>query len=742
MPWTYVLITAAFLAAGIVVSVAQAAPVRDGPVTAELITDTSIIAPGVPFKAGIRFTMDDEWHLYWKNPGDSGAAPIITWMLPDGFTAGELRWPVPARKTVKGLTNYIYENEVLIRTTITPPSNLSTGENITLKAELDWLVCRIKCIPGTADVAAGMTAGAEPVPSAHRALFGTGTIPEMASRWIAAGVWTDDHLDLELRQQSNNSGTSENPEMNRAGDPDRQRSRYDFFPLTRIIVKNGPIDQIEVKDDTVRFRMPLNPLRPEIPAVFEGILLDRGTGPAAAAARAYHVRAPLARGDTDTMAGVEPFAGMGAPIATGGPPGGFSGGFWMAILLAFAGGIVLNLMPCVLPVLSLKILGIVQHARDQRRQVVLQGIMFTLGILVTFWLLAGLLIVLKTAGHELGWGFQLQSPVFVGVISILLFLFSLSLFGLYEIGGALTAVGGDGGRRGKTAAFFSGVTATVVATPCTAPFMGTAMGYALFQPAWVNLTVFTVLGFGMAVPYLFVSLWPGLARRIPKPGPWMVHLKEFMGFLLLGTVVWLAWVLAQLAGTEGLLRLMGMMLLAGFGAWLYGRWTGPEQRRGIRWLGRLAAAAVLAVVFIGGAGGFTSLERAAEQSRSGSGIWESWSHDAVVQARQEGDPVLIDFTASWCLTCQVNKKVALRTESVETALSNAGIRTFLADWTSRDPAITRALAAYGRNSVPLYVLYYPGRSEPVILPEVLTPGIVREYLKPLNISMEVSRETG
>ncbi|HPQ42551.1 MAG TPA: cytochrome c biogenesis protein CcdA, partial [bacterium] len=351
---------------------------------------------------------------------------------------------------------------------------------------------------------------------------------------LAAGVWTDTHLGLEIRQAVSEDGTP---------------GGFDFFPLTRVIVRNDPIDRIEIEGDTIRFRMPLNPQRPDMPAVFEGILLDRGTGPDAADARAYHVRAPLAPASDDATSFMGAGTGAASPAAEPGAepgptkPGHVPGGFWTAILLAFAGGIVLNLMPCVLPVLSLKILGIVQHARDERRQVILQGILFTLGILVTFWLLAGMLIVLKAGGQELGWGFQLQSPAFVGVISILLFLFSLSLFGLFEIGGSLTAVGGDGGRHGKTAAFLSGVTATVVATPCTAPFMGTAMGYALFQPAWVNLTVFTVLGFGMAVPYLFISLWPGLARRVPKPGSWMVHLKESMGFLLLGTVVWLAWIL-------------------------------------------------------------------------------------------------------------------------------------------------------------------------------------------------------
>jgi len=286
--WTYVLIAAIFLPAGIAVSVAQAAPVRDGPVTAQLIADTSTIAPGIPFQAGIRFTMDDEWHIYWQNPGDSGAAPIITWVLPDGFTAGELRWPIPARKTVTGSTSYIYDDEVLIRAIVTPPETLPVGEPVTLKAELDWVACRENCVPGGANVSLNVDTGTAPSASPHRKRFETGTLPVAASEWIGAGTYTDSILNLSIRKQgSTDAAVSGETVLDFV-------KRFDFFPLTPAIVKNDPIDRIDGRGNTIRFRLPLNPQRPEMPSVFEGIFLDRGTGPETDTARAVHVRAPLA----------------------------------------------------------------------------------------------------------------------------------------------------------------------------------------------------------------------------------------------------------------------------------------------------------------------------------------------------------------------------------------------------------------------------------------------------------------
>ncbi|MCP5061820.1 MAG: DUF255 domain-containing protein [Ignavibacteriae bacterium] len=404
---------------------------------------------------------------------------------------------------------------------------------------------------------------------------------------------------------------------------------------------------------------------------------------------------------------------------------------WFALVSAFIGGLILNLMPCVLPVLSLKIFSIVQQSGEDRRKRIDHGLAFTLGVLATFWVLAITLILLRAGGEQLGWGFQLQSPAFIIILTTLLFLFGLSMFGVFEIGTSLTAVGqGSANEEGFIGSFSSGVLATIVATPCTAPFMGSALGYALSQPAYVSLLVFTFLGLGMAAPYLLLTTIPSLSKYVPKPGAWMETFKQFMGFLLMATVLWLLWVFSLQVGAEGLLILLGSFIIASIGGWIFGRWGNIAKPKPTR-----VKAMIAAIILILGGIVFTfnnidANNATTTEMEQGKIKWQTFSPELVKEYLDEGKPVFIDFTAAWCLSCQVNEKVAFSSEDVQNAFDKMGVQMLKADWTNRDEVIGRELAKFGRNSVPLYVLY-SGRknAEPVLLPEIITPGIVLDALE-------------
>ena len=397
----------------------------------------------------------------------------------------------------------------------------------------------------------------------------------------------------------------------------------------------------------------------------------------------------------------------------------------LALVFAFIGGLILNLMPCVLPVLSLKIMGIVQQAGEAASEKLKHGVLFTLGVLISFWLLAGLLLLLRAGGEQLGWGFQLQSPSFVTILSIFLFLFGLSMFGVFEIGTSLMSVGqGTSNKSAYMGSFTSGILATVVATPCTAPFMGSALGFALSQPAFVSLLVFTFLGLGMAAPYLLLTASPKLLKFIPKPGVWMESMKQFMGFLLMATVLWLLWVLSLRTGAEGVLILLAALLIAGVGGWIFGRWGNIAKEQPTR---RIAQA--LALISVAGAIFFSltnikaQTPETASNHKQGKIEWQKFSPELVDRLRAEGKPVFIDFTAAWCLSCQVNERVAFGSEEVQNAFLQKKIAAVKADWTNKDAIIAEALGKFGRNSVPLYVLYAP-KKDAILLPEIITPGTV------------------
>jgi thiol:disulfide interchange protein DsbD len=689
---------------------AIAAPQQVGHVQVELISETESFQAGRPFTVGLHLIMDEHWHVYWQNAGDAGLPPTLKWELPEGFAAGEIQWPVPQLIELGTLVNYGYEGDILLPVTITPPENLQAGAIVPLKVRADWLVCKEQCIPGRADLELSLPV-VNQSPNMNpttAALFVTAQNrqPLMTSEWLVTAELVNRSIIFSIAP------------------PDwyaDSLTSVTFFPYSGSLIEHAAPQQFENVDGGYRLTVTRSALSTTDPATVGGLLVsaDGWRGPGSETAIA--VDAPV-----------------GAQSATTASSGNaVLGTIWKAILFAFVGGLILNLMPCVLPVLSLKILGFVNQANESRKSAVTHGLVFTLGVLISFWVLAGVLSILRASGNELGWGFQLQSPIFLMVLSAFMFLFGLNLLGVFEIGTSLTAIGGGGVRRsGWMGSFLNGVTATVVATPCTAPFMGSALGFSLSQPDWVSWVVFTFLGLGMASPYVVLSASPGLLRFVPKPGRWMESLKQLMGFILMATVVWLSWVLSVQAGSTAIVFLLGTLLLLGMGAWVLGRWG--TFAAGART--KAIAYTVTLLLTIGGLGaGMFGIDSFAAVPSGTAGVaegelrWEPFDPQRVEELRAGNIPVFIDFTAAWCLSCQVNERVAFSSQEVRDRFEALGVVTMKADWTSRNETITRALAALGRNSVPLYVLYDgSGSSRPMILPEIITPGIVLDALDNLS----------
>lgn len=666
------------------------------------------VQPSHPFWVALRLRTDEKWHVYWRNPGDSGLPPKLTWHLPPGFVAGEIQWPYPERIDTGSLTSYGYRSEVLLPVKITPPADLKAGSTLDLKAHAEWLVCREACVPGDTDLSLSLPVSAsEPVPNEvveTRFADFESRLPLPQSDWMVSSSITDKDVVLTIK----NARTSAN-----------KLDSVQFFPYEKNLISHSAVQTLEPDGDGYRLMIPRSPYLVDLPDSVSGILLSTSGWGAANYRNALEFRSAVTPAPhTDTAAASTGLAGI-----------------LKTLLFAFLGGLILNLMPCVLPVLSLKVLGFVNQAGEGRGKVFGHGLIFSAGVLISFWLLAGVLLALKAGGQQLGWGFQLQSPEFVLALAAFMFLFGLNLLGVFEIGTSLTGLGGKAMVRGGWAgSFLNGVVATVVATPCTAPFMGSALGFSLSQPDWVAMLIFTALGLGMATPYLVLSASPALLRLVPKPGAWMESLKHIMGFLLMAAVIWLAWVLGMQAGPNAVAMLLITLLLLGVGAWIYGRWGHfGASRRGLASL--LAATMLVIALAMGltGVGATAAPVQAYQNAQKGSIAWQPYSRDRVEQLRDQGKPVFIDFTAAWCLSCQVNEQVAFSSDVVRRKFRELGISAFKADWTSGDESITQALAEFGRNSVPLYVVYTPDVSaDPIILPEIITPNIVLEALSKLE----------
>jgi thiol:disulfide interchange protein DsbD len=685
-------------------------------VRVELLVIPQGLNRGATADAGLYFKLEPGWHIYWENPGDAGEPPHIHWTLPSGITAGPLQFPAPKRLPLGPLMDYGYENEVLFPFQLRVANDAKAGP-ATLHAKVDWLVCRESCIPGKAELEvsrsvydhhaapASLSAGAQ----VFKHFFGL--IPKSSPAEFNAGF------------QPIKSGFRLSIETG------KRETEAAFFPSDPDILDNPAPQRLTPTANGLILDLKNDANLTANPAQLKGVLELSG-------GRAYEIAAlppggtaPAAAPSAPTVAPSTTISGAQAsssPAPITAPPLSFS----MLLRtsgLAFLGGLLLNLMPCVFPVLFLKGLALVNSGNEERAKFRMHGMVYAAGILVSFWALVAVLLGLRAAGATLGWGFQFQSPVFLALMAGLLFFLGLSLAGQFEIGLTLTSAGGAlAQKQGYTGSFFTGVLAVVVATPCTAPFMGAAVGYALSQSSAVTFAVFTALALGLAAPYVALTLQPAWTRLLPRPGAWMEVLRQAVAVPIFATVIWLAWVLAQAYGAGVLAALLASFLLLAIAGWFLGRW--PAKR----WSTAVSALILVGVVALAV---FASKELVVAPETSSSAEaqsqWQPWSADAVSRYESQGRPVFVDFTASWCLSCQVNERVALNQPSVQGAFQTANVALLRADWTRHDEAITQALTALGRSGVPAYALYTPGQSQPQMLPEVLTPGIVTDALNTL-----------
>ena len=668
---------------------------------AELLLEKPFVAPGESFDVALRLRMKDGWHTYWKHPGDSGEPTDISWKLPPGFTAGEIQWPYPQKISLAPLTTYGYEGEVMLLVPFKAAGDAKPGTTARVTADAYWMVCEKVCIPEEVTLALDIPIGAGPVapaePAASAFASTRAKLPIPATDWKITA--SEEGKEFVLRID---------PPQGVALDGNVQ-----FFAASGPLIEYSAPQTTSVDGEVVTMRLVRSSYLTGTPKRLNGILLaakgGRGGAPAA-----FEFDVPFSA----PTAAASP--GNAAAATTAVPPT-----LLFALALAFAGGVILNLMPCVFPVVSLKILSFVQSAGEDPRRVRAHGLTFAAGVLVAFWALAGLLLALRAAGEEIGWGFQLQSPGFVAAMAFLLFGLGLSLAGVVEIGTSLTRLGGAAGGSGYRSSFMNGALATVVATPCTAPFMGAALGFAMTQSAGTSMLIFTALGAGMAAPYVALSAWPALLRFLPRPGAWMVRFRHLTAFPLFATVAWLVWVFGHQTGIDGVLRLLLGLTLLALGLWIWGQWVTLSAAERTKWAARTAAAGFIVAGLVLAATSAPTAT-AAPSSKAAEGIaWEVYSEERVAEHRAAGRPVFIDFTAAWCLTCKVNERVAFSSNEVQQLVKARNIAMLKADWTSKDPAITRALAGFGRSGVPLYVLYEAGpAAQPRLLPEILSPGIL------------------
>lgn len=672
---------------------AAATPVHTPHLDAELVAEVRSIEAGRPLTLALRLQHEPHWHTYWQNPGDSGMATSIRWDLPERFRAGPLHWPAPARLPIPPLANFGYEREILLLTDIETPAALSPGSRATIAAEAEWLVCKEICVPGSARFRLSLpvsTGAAEPDPHWGPVIArARAELPRPLTGWSA---------------KVNQSGGSIAIALRRVDAAIPQIQRMTFFPFEDGVIQNAAEQTlIRVGDGYVLRVAAADGLGPR--TTLGGLLVaEPGWGGGMPAAAEIDLPA----------AGPSP---AGSPV--------IALTLAVALLSAFAGGMILNLMPCVFPIVSIKVLGFLERSHGDRRRLRLHGLAFGLGVVVCFWALGLALLALRSAGTELGWGYQLQSPLVVSGLALLFFLLALNLSGVFEVGSVLQRLAGGGRvREGYGGSFLAGLLACVVATPCTAPFMGAALGYGLVQPAGTAMLVFTALAVGMACPYVLLSFLPSLVRRLPRPGPWTQTLKQLLAFPLYLTVVWLAWVLGEQRGLSAVTHLLVALVLTGAGAWTWGQFGSAASRSGSRTAWAIATLALM----VGGVGIAWQPNPPGAVDYAVQTGWVPYTEAALDRARSDGHWVFVDFTAAWCVTCQVNKRLVLNTDAVTSRFAETHVTLMRADWTSRDARIGEALRRLGRSGVPAYALYPPGGAPPRLLPEILTRDIVLQAL--------------
>ncbi len=643
--------------------------------TVTLVSEVDTVVPGQPFRLGLRQRLADGWHTYWLNPGDAGQAPELAVTGPEGTATGPLVFPAPLRIPYGPLVNFGYEHAALFTLPVTPPASLRAGDRLVLEAEASWLVCAQLCIPEEGRFRLELPVAATARPGAEAPLFTAAEAAQAQPSPFATRIGFNGPAGaIEVAGPGLLAGAI--------------RDAF-FFPAMAGVLDHAAPQPLQVQDGLLR--LGLRRGEAELPGRVDGVItiLD-----AAGTRGAWEVSA-----------------------SPGAVPGGEALPLWQAMLFALLGGLILNIMPCVFPVLAMKAMALARLSGAARAEVRAHAASYTAGVVLSFLALGGLLLALRAAGGIAGWGFQFTSPIFVAGLAWLMLAVGLNLSGVYALGGPVGLGSGAAGRGGHLGSFCTGGLAVLVATPCTAPFMAAAIGAALAMPAAATLAVFAALGLGLALPYALLGLFPAAAAALPRPGAWMEALRQGLAFPMYGAAAWLTWVLAQQAGADGVLAALAGAVLVGFAAWALGQ----AQRAGIagrRIAGGLAALSLAAALVL-----LFSLKTAPPAEAAGTGA-EAWSEARIAALRAEGRPVFVNLTAAWCVTCKVNERVALQGAAVRQAFAAGNIAYLKGDWTNGDAAITALLRQHGRDGVPLYLFYPAGGGAPALLPQILTEGIV------------------
>jgi thiol:disulfide interchange protein DsbD len=713
---TFVRATAAALL--LALALAGGATAQYGPqgpmVEASLVADRSAVAPGETVHLALHQEITPGWHTYWRNPGDSGEPTRLELDLPEGWSAGDLIWPAPKAYPLGPLTNYGYSDAVTLPLAVQVPADAARG-SVTIPAEATWLVCEDICIPEEASLSITLQVGDSAADPAGAALIDAAfaAAPEAADGRLQAGVEkTDEALVLTLAGEVLAAG------------PEGIRN-LEVFPVESGIIDHAAPQPARIESSAARIDLTAGYLaRSGLPGPMTFVLAFEQRAGGGWARRALELTAePGQRLNELAVPAINPPGAPGSGASRAAPsdsaqaaaPQSLS--FVQAAAFALLGGLILNLMPCVFPVLSMKAITLVEKRGAERGEARLLGLIFAAGVIGTFLALGALLLGLRVAGLPDLWGMQLQAPAVVAGLALLMFLIGLNFLGLFEIGTSLQTVGSGVRDSGRGGAFLTGVLAVFVAAPCLAPFMTGALAFALAQPPAASLTVFAFLGIGLAAPFVLVSFFPGLLGFLPKPGPWMVRLRQALAFPMFATAIWLVWVLVAQVGPVGVIWSLAAFLTAGFAVWAF-------SLKGMA--GRIAGVAgvLLAAGSVAAAAQMDTVETAAP---SGS-AWAEWSPQAVEAARAQGRPVFVDFTAAWCVTCQVNKLGPLSSASVKAAFASHDVALFRADFTNRDDVIVAELARHGAPGVPLYLVYPDDGGAPEVLPPLLTNSIVIQAL--------------
>jgi thiol:disulfide interchange protein DsbD len=714
------LLIAIFL--GVAGNVANAAHTQ-----AQLILSADIARPGDTIWAGVDLKMEPGWHTYWKNPGAAGMATKIEWQLPPGVTAGEIQWPLPEKLPPAEVTTYGYDDEVVLLVPLKLANDLKPGP-LELKAKVSWLECKEVCIPASQSVEAKLNIGSETKTSADAAMIDSwkSKVPPTAGPAGGLGytncAWwekpaSDDTRPLMIDRRFLGAVAAWMP-----------FDGADFFPYASDQFEIQPTtEKISASSSEIQLRLFVKRFSGDWPKEISGVIVTsvRGHPPSGIEAK-FLISDQAPAGEITS-----------APNSSSGSRTGILPVLPLMLLYAFIGGLILNIMPCVLPVIALKILGFVSEARSEPRRVRNLALVYALGVLVSFLALAAIVISIKATGHRAGWGMQFGSPIFIVCLTTLVTLVALNLFGVFEVslgGRTMNAADRLASKHGTTGAFFNGVLATALATPCTAPFLSIALGFAFAQSAPVIVLMFLAVGVGLAAPYVVLSWNPAWLKFLPKPGAWMEKFKIAMGFPMLATAVWL-FNLAYGDYGKRVLWLGVFLVVVALATWIFGEFVQRGRTR------RALALVIALILLIGGyayalesqlnwRAPITVADTTGSLRNSPNGInWQQWTPEAIAQARSAGRPVLVDFTADWCLTCQVNKKTSIEIPSVRSKLKEINATTLLGDYTHFPDTITLELNRYDRAGVPL-VLVYPKKpdAEPIVLPEILTPSIVLDAL--------------